>query len=444
MKTPYHYQKPVIEYLKNRANSACFLEMRLGKSLCVIRALKNQPGRKLVVCPKSVIETWKEELNEEGIISDGFSSEGLGKRIWIPMYFISSPYWWVCNYEAAMRIPERWLKQIDTVIIDESTAIKNPKAQLTKFFLNNFDHTNKIILSGNPAPNHELEYVPQMLFLYKTWLGCKNYWEVRGKYFQSDWMKYNWWIKPKFKDVFKQQLHKDAYILTRKDVGVENKKVYEKRLVEMPKPLRCHYNEMEKMFLTSLPSGEEIETQSVLAKLNYLSQIAGGHLKNQQFSNFKLKELENLLIGELKGEKLIIWAAYLVEVDEILKLLEKLKINACEITGRNPTMRDVIRKRFQEYDELDILVIQASTGSLGLKLDKADTCIYYSNTNSIQDRDQSEARIQANWKKHPLLFLDLVTANSIDVDKLTVLKRKKKQSSFYLEMVGGMCERTKV
>lgn len=433
----YKYQEPIVKYIQNHSESALFISMRLGKSLCVIRALKDQPGRKLVVCPKSVIGTWLEEFKKDTVLGFGFSSDGVKH-----LKKVSFRKWFVCNYEAAIRLPEKFLESVGTVVIDESTAIKNPKAKLTKFFLRSFPTQNKIILSGNPAPNHPLEYFTQMQFLYGEWLGCKNWWEFRGKFFQSDWMKYNWWIKPKFKETFKKQLHKDAYFLSRRDVGVENKKVYEKRVVEMPKKLRQHYNEMEKLFLTNLPSGKEIETQSILAKLNFLSQMAGGFLKGETFSDFKLKELENLLTGELKGEKIIIWAAYLVEVDKIVGLCTELKLSIGYITGKNPTERDTIRKLFQT-GKLDVLVIQASTGSLGLCLDKADTCIYFSNTNSIQDRDQSEARIQANWKKHPILYVDLVTANSIDVDKLVVLKRKKKQSQFYRELLGGMRERRK-
>lgn len=404
--------------------------MRLGKTLCAIRSLKKTLERVLVVCPKSVIDVWEEQLKEDGILDFwGFSSS---KRKEVSD--IESD-WLVCNYEAVTKLPKEFLEGVDTVIADESALLKNPKAKITKFFLNNFKECKKVLLSGNPAPNSELEYVPQMIFLFGECMGARNYWEFRGRYCFSDFAGHQFWLKPGVKEKFKAWLHERCFFLTRKQAGVENKKIYEKRYVEMPAKLRKKYEEMETLFLTSTPSGKEIETKSALAQLNFLSQMAGGHLSKEKFSDFKIKELIYLLNGELKGERVVIWTSFIYEVENVFKELKIRGFKVRKIHGDvNIDDRKKYKKEFQD-GKLDVIVVQIDTWKTGIDLSKADTAIYFSNGNSADNRIQSEHRIEHNTKKNTLLYLDLITKNTVDEDKYKSLKRRKKQSQYFLESV---------
>ena len=71
------------------------------------------------------------------------------------------------NYESLERFfPLIEPAAFDTIIIDESHYIKNPKAKRTQFLLDNrdmFDH--RLLLSGTPIKNKVDEFVSQLEFL---------------------------------------------------------------------------------------------------------------------------------------------------------------------------------------------------------------------------------------------------------------------------------------
>ena len=72
MKTPYPYQQEHLDILQKRGVTRLplFWQMRLGKSPLTIWWIKAQqptPLRVLIVCPKSVLVSWKEELDSFSI-----------------------------------------------------------------------------------------------------------------------------------------------------------------------------------------------------------------------------------------------------------------------------------------------------------------------------------------------------------------------------------------
>lgn len=444
MRSPYEYQIPVIKYIKETEHPAVFLEMRLGKTFCVIRALKDAGYRRiLIVCPKPVIDTWREELEAECILNHAFyTSAELNKYFLSPDHDIQLPSWVIMNYEAVTRVNSEWLDELfDVVVLDESVKIKSPEAtskdtgrpNLTRFFVRNFrDVKKRMILSGNPAPNSPLEYFPQFQFLRGRWMNSDNFYEFRHRYFNHDLQGYQWWIRAKSKEVLKIELHKDAYILTRKQAGVANKKVYEKRTVELPPKVQKLYRQMLKEFFVNLPSGESLQTKYVVAQLSYLQQLASGHIRGEKISGFKFRELMSLLDGELKGEPVVIWSRFKYEIAEIHRRLQKAGKRSAMYSGSIPlSQRKKNRLDFQA-GKLDYLVMQTSTGKFGLNLSRSSTAIYFSNSLVPDDRVQSELRIEHNDKKEPLLFVDLVTQNSVDLAIMKNLIRKKEQAAYFL------------
>lgn len=430
------YQLDGIDYLKKNKKAFLAWEMRLGKTLTVLRTFNSLPGIKLVVCPKPVIEVWCEAMKDEKIWDYTAFSSSWRENI---LTFLHSQHipakWLIANFEAVQRLPKEILETVDTIIVDESVRLKSPNAKTTKFFLDNFKETKrKVLLSGNPNPNSDLDLFTQMQFLHGSWMNCDNYWQFRQKFFKSDLMGWQFWARTSSKETIKIEFQKSAFILKRKAVGLDCEKIYEKRYVDMPKHLKKEYKRMEKEFVATLPkSGEELETNQILAQLSYLQQMAGGHLLKEKFSDFKVKELVNLLEGELKGEQVVVWCRFRWEIEQISKALMK-KVPMDFINGSVPIPdRKEINKEFKE-GRLKVLVMQIQTGRYGLNLSSADTAIYFSNTFSSDDRTQSEDRILDVKKKQPLLYVDLITRDSVDEHIHKVLKRKKKNSDFVMEV----------
>ena len=62
---------------------------------------------------------------------------------------------------------------------------------------------------------------------------------------------------------------------------------------------------------------------------------------------------------------------------------------------------------------------------------KSNVAIYYSNSYSLEERIQSEDRIEHPIKKSSLLFIDLITKNTVDEDVIKTLKIKNLDSKFF-------------
>jgi len=65
----------------------------------------------------------------------------------------------------------------------------------------------------------------------------------------------------------------------------------------------------------------------------------------------------------------------------------------------------------------------------------ADTAIYYSNYYSFEMRTQSEDRIIHPLKQTPLLYVDLVTENTIDEDVVEILQTKKLRAVGFMRLL---------
>lgn len=446
IRNPYPYQERAIEYIKSAEHPAVFMQMRLGKTFCTIRALTSYPGRILIVAPKSVLGTWQDELEAEGISNYAWFASSEWKRFGkTRVRRIRLPRWVIMNYEAVTRLDDRELALFDCVVVDESVRLKDPQAKTTRFFLEHFRQIKKrICLSGEPAPNTPLEYFTQFKFLKGNWMRCDNFWEFRNRYFGSDRMGWNWWPRSTTKDLLRKQLKEDAFVLTRKQAGVAAQKVYQTRLVEMPVNVRREYTRMENEFVASLPDGSELQTKYVLPQLSYLMQMAGGHLKKQHLSDFKINELVYLLETELKNEQVVVWSWFTWEINRIKERLKNEGIEVASIMGETSLMdRRLSQEKFQK-GSLRVLCMQVATGKYGLNLSKASTAVYFSNSLKPDDRNQSEYRIEHNEKKNegPLLYVDLVTKNTVDEDILKVLKQKKQNSAFFLgDIIENMKER---
>jgi hypothetical protein len=129
-----------------------------------------------------------------------------------------------------------------------------------------------------------------------------------------------------------------------------------------------------------------------------------------------------------------VWCRFRWEIEAIQKILMD-NYSFKVITGDTPLeLRKLYQNRL-EHKEIDILVLQIATSKYGLNLSSASTSIYFSNSLVVDDREQSEMRIEHNDKKEPLLYIDLVTKDSIDEDILKAFDKKKKNSYYFMNKI---------
>jgi len=470
----YSYQKETLDKITNRPRIALFWQMRLGKSIVAIRWILRQnptPTRILILCPKSVIVAWKEELAKEKIapwIIDTSHRDIVAK---LP------EGWFVTNYECliAKNMPLSLLNW-DAIICDESTKIKNPQARISDIvskgdsfpFRGNkhpFNHitafsnenTNKqlrAILTGTPAPESYLNYFNQFKFLFGGIGPHTNYWTFRQKYFYVDELRHKYIPHPFFIPRFANYLEQYASTLSRKQVGINLPHHYVKRFVTLSKKWREIYDEFEENWysdflqkmvddrtaLGSPRSPAQLMTNWATVAQSYLHQMACGFPKRQpEFqAKHKLNELRNILEGELANEKVVIWCQYLNDITQIEAMVYNIGRHPKVIDGKTTTNHLEYRlksfRRTETNSKLlptDILICQIRKASMGMDLSAANTQVFFSRSWSALDNQQAIDRLIHPEKKSSLLTIDLITENTIDHDLHLALIDKKAEQNVY-------------
>lgn len=405
------------------------MQMRLGKSAVAIRwARHHKLERILVVAPNDILEDWREELiREEVPSSEIFILEGSRLTKLATAQEIDAG-WVIVNYEALRITNKKKTRTRDIsgasilelpwsgIILDESTAIRTPGSQTTNTFLRYAGHIPyRALLSGLPNPQSELDYFTQLAFLNGDFLGFHNFWVFRQRMFLQDAMGWNWSPKAGVIDKIKNEVHKHAFILSRKDAGVGEHRVFEKRYVEMNPKQKKLYQQVEKEFAFG-----NLETQWATVKTIWMARIAGGFSPDRAnpevLSNDKTAALVNLLRTELLQEPVVVWFRFNEELRHVSQVLDRMEIpHRCILGGKGNgrVLNHQYKTDFQE-GRVRVILIQIKMGKYGWDLSRSSTAIYYSMSYDFEEIAQSRDRIVNVAKHESLLNIHLVTRGTVD------------------------------
>lgn len=419
----FPHQQRMLEYATPRDRVAFFVEMRLGKTPVAIRWAR-AARRVLVVAPLTVLGDygWCQELRLEGVarVHRLFGLSTKQRRA----YFKQHPFegWYLINYEGLRVCPWILGKAWDVVICDESTKIRNPQAQITKLLTRATTHVDrKAILTGLPNPESALDYFAQMQFLHGEFLGQRNFWEFRHKYFHEAWM-HNWVPNKTAVDTIKKEVHRLAFILTRKQAGIGNKKLHQVRTLTAPPDVR----RLQKKITKDFAFDNSFVTKWAPVQQIWLSKLAGGFSPdNELLWPGKLNELVSIVTEDLRDDPVVVWFRFNHEIRAAYDYLTDAGVRTTFITGKTKVdERSRIQGRFQR-GKVQALLMQEKCGQYGLNLSCASTAIYYSNWWDHEVRAQSEDRIEHMTKAEPLLYIDLATENTVDMAVLAALREKR-------------------
>jgi SNF2 family DNA or RNA helicase len=443
------WQEDAMDYAIDRRRIALFMEMRLGKTPVSIRWAKIRKAKRvLLVAPLSTLLgqlNWQGELRREGIDpillphvprSDWWSVirpsviERTHDTSWNGRYQLARRWtkgWVGVNYEALRTQPEILHGPWDAIILDESTRIRNPRAQTTKVLIHHTDHIpNRAILTGLPNPESPLDFFSQFQFLNGDFMGYENYWAFRQKKFYTNFTNWDWTPLPKVREEIRKYVHSHAFVLSRKQAGVGSSKVREQRSVQLNTQQKELLREMKREF-----SVDGTETKWVPVVHTWMQRVAGGFHPTTLalISDRKIRLLEELVMDEFRKQPLVVWFRFNREMEVAYKYLAKRnrKLNIGYVHGGVKDSKHVRIKLQNEFHKggLQVLFLQASLGKFGWNLSRSSTAVYYSNTYEFEARSQSEDRLIHIEKKDPCLYLDLVTLGTPDEDVVEALSRKR-------------------
>lgn len=417
---------------------ALLMEMGCGKTLTAIgiTGVLFQTGkisRVLVVAPLSILGVWQSEFEQFAdfpytlTVLTGTSEK---KRRQLREISGEGLQIAVVNYESARILADDLLRlNADLVIADEAHKIKENRSKQSRAMHALGDKARyKLLLTGTLITNKELDVFSEYRFLNSRIFGTSFY-AFRNKYF--DMVGYGNHI-PRFRkwmlDDFLQRMHSVAYRVTKSECLDLPEITEEVRTVQLePKAMKI-YKQLEKDSFAELKNGE-VTAMNVLTKLLRLSQVTGGHVKDDDtgehhVSTAKLGALSDIIDSAMdEGRKIVVMARFVPELDDIQELLEKKKIGYAVVRG-GISDRDGEIRRFQYDDGCRVFVGQIAAAGLGITLTAASTMVFYSLDYSMSNFDQAKARIHRVGQKENCHYIYLVCEGTVDRKILRSLREK--------------------
>ena len=451
----YSHQTKAFNLGTGLDQAAFLMEQGTGKTFPAIavvrwRFLKGQVKRLLVVAPLSVLDVWEDEF--EKFANFNYALSILNKKGRKRDLLLQSPpsCLWVAiiNYESTWRYLKEILKwKPDMVIADESQKIKKGTTKQSRGMHKIGDKVRyKLILTGTPITQNPLDLFSQYKFLNSTifgrrFLGFRDRYAQMGGYYGYEIIGY-----------------RHLKELSRKAYGIAYR-VTQAEALDLPplidQELRFdlsgrgvyYYHKMKRDLIIELENEEAITAPIILTKILRLQQITGGFLpmgdgKFLAVNKSKLNQLEELL-GDLPPEKkIVIFARFLVEIQAIGRICKRLKKNVLFLTGKTENRGKVI-KQFQRRDDINVMIVQIQTGSLGISLNKAEIIIFYSTTYSYADYEQARARVYRMGQVKTVNCIHLITKDTIDENILMALKNKWDIAKFIIDVLPTLKKRLK-
>lgn len=468
----------------SQGNLGILHEPGLGKTLTALTCANRIGGQALVVCPLSIIESaWIADCNKffprTRIVSLHDSNRTRRLKTLAEKADI-----YVVNYDTLKSIYRPIAARgFDTILVDESSAMKNFSAEITKALLclaglsfkdcrynllpGEKPIPHRYILSGTPAPNDESDYWSQVTFLapgkcfpsyfyafrnqYFTGIKKRRYDEhqpaeeaaVRGRRFREYTL---WQFRPEMRQQFMEAIQPVVHVVRKKDALDLPEQVHQIRNVELSPPERTAYRLMVDHLRLDLLGGE-IVAKNALHKSLALREITSGfaydgHQKAHYFTQKpgKLKELLRVLEEIPTAEQVIVWATFVEEIQLLLRTLP----NAVALYGATSDRHRVVQD-FQA-GTYRILVANPQAAGHGLTLHndgRCSTAIYYSMDYSYERHEQSLARIHRIGQKNACLYIYLLAGDTIDHAVYQALRKKQNLSDTILNYLkhrpGGDC-----
>lgn len=483
------HQAKALDVSKDAQEFALFMEQRTGKSKVLmdtcaynyakgrIRGLlllaPNGPDADWLVpdtghvakhwpawCGKPVVAHWERRLlkRDEAALYDPKTAVAMRVLVMNTEAFSTSAK----AYKAA----ERFLRTFPCLMaVDESSFIKDPRSSRTKNIVKlGRLATMRRVLTGTPVTQAPLDVFAQFRFLNPALLGFSSFYSFKA-HFAVLLPETNPLVShvrgqrsfvPQIqaKDNEGRRLYRNldelqrliaphCFRVTREQCPGAPKQVWATKGVRLSDE-QVHYYKLaaEEVLVQTRTGTLTIENQ--LTRLLRLQQIVGGFLPFGEglVEALPCPRLEAAMteVEQLQG-KVILWARFRPEIAALADALREAYGDLAVVEyhgGVKDDLRLRNRTEFQREDSpVRFIVGQPGAGGYGVELWRANDVLYYSNSFSLEHREQSEDRAVVMHKQGITGYLDLVAHDTVD-EKIIAALREKRDVATYLLDSGGL------
>lgn len=369
----FDYQEKALALTSDKDNSAFYYDMGLGKTFIGSERLRLYGERvNIVVCQKSKIKDWCEHFKEhytDYAVFDLTDKKDMQAFMIYPIYKCIG----IINYELAYRREElRQLKDF-TMMLDESSMIKNETAKRTKFILS-LKPSHTILLSGTPTDG-KYEFLYSQLRLLGWKITKTAYY---NRYIKTELRSYGgptFRVVTGYKNVseLKAKLKEYGAVFAKAEEVI---KLPEKKFIKEYSTVSSDYKKFMKDRVIKIDD-KELTGDSTLSKRLYARMLCSAYSKD------KISRLIDLVNST--SDRVIIFYNFNTELEALRKVLFDRPISIV-----NGQIKDL--KAYENNDN-SVTLIQYQAGAMGLNLQKANRIIYFSLPERSELFEQSKARI---------------------------------------------------
>ena len=452
---PYKHQLTALEKSVDKKEYGYFMEMGTGKSKVLVDNMailydKGKINGALIIAPKGVYNNWYSQeipthlashIKPKMVMWTASASKAKEKEYQTLFETGFDLHVLIMNVEAfstdkGLNFAKKFLRTHNTLMaVDESTTIKNPKAQRTRNILDLRALTKyRRIMTGSPITKNPLDLFTQCYFLDPFLLDQSSYYVFRTRY--AVCRKIN--VSGRSVEIvvgyrnlgeLSEKLKPFSYRVLKDDCLDLPEKTFIKRIVQLSPDQQKLYQQMKEKALAIL-NGKMVSTTTVMTQLMRLQQITCGHFtaddgSTQEIPNNRITELLDVL-NEIEG-KVVIWGNWQKDMTQIIKAIAKEYGQGSVVDYYGLTPKEERQKhieKFQNDPKCRFFVGTPATGGFGITLTAASNMIYYSNGYNLEFRTQSEARIDRIGQKYPMTYIDIICEKTVDERIVKALRNK--------------------
>lgn len=482
---PYEHQRKNILRLIHHDRWLLADEMGLGKTACVVirlTSIMHLHSRVLILCPKSVVSVWQDELQKHAGIKSEIIESRADPRLLALGGNTSGIF--IANYE--LLLSKAALGHFDVLVIDEVHRVKNFTAKTSKRVQDLSERAKHVYaLSGTPAPNGLQDWHGVLAAINPDLLPVKTKTAFEARYVVKRRLQEGAgpWVICGYRNV--AELHEHVASVTSRNLKADcldlPEKIYSRRVVRLEGEQARIYRDLKRDAVARIKDAKEnarqkfvaacgsssdpvwrrpdtpehaeakiaaeqlgdnmrtLTIENVLTESLRLLQVIGGFVPDD---DGKLHELDDKakiealrdVLNESHGRQAVIWCNFVAEVDFLVEWLQKqTKLVAAGFTGdtSGPERASIIESF--RAGSIDYFVGTAGAGGAGINgLQVADLEIYYSRGWSLTDYLQSQDRLHRIGQRNAVNVVKLIAGGTVDERVDEALEKKASMQEMML------------
>lgn len=412
--SPFLHQKETAAFLSGQRKAFCFNEQGTGKTASVIWATDylmkmGLIRRVLIVCPLSIMHSaWQQDLFKFAVhrrVNVAYGSANKRKEI----INLGAEYV-IINFDGvAICKAEIIAGKFDLVVVDEASAYKNAQTDRWKTLRDVVKHVKGLwMLTGTPAAQSPVDAYGLAKLVNPD--GVPPFFGQFRDQVMYPVTQYRWAPKPAAQSIVHRVLQPAIRFEKRQCLDLPEVTFADRDAPMTPQQIK-YYKKLKTDMLMEA-AGEEISAVNAAVKLNKLLQIACGSVYTDtgevvdfDASN-RLRAVKEVI--DEASHKVLVFVPFTHTILQIDMYLRKHGISSAIINGNVLVhTRTEIVKRFQEANDIRVLIIQPQAASHGLTLTAADTVVWYAPVTSVETYLQANARIDRPGQKNAMTVVHI-------------------------------------